>query len=178
MEAVLVQGAAPPQAGFRADPSGNSLFSSLPVPVLGALAGQVEAVALRRGQRFMPLLLDVPHVYFPVDCLLTIDILRPSGAASQLRVIGSDGMAGGLAMLLGTDLPNISLSVIRSGTSLRVPGKAFRQLLAVSVELRRLVRTYTLVLRGNVERWTALPGNSALGAPLLTQLNSVIARPH
>jgi hypothetical protein len=34
------------------------------------------------------------------------------------------------------------------------------------------------VLRGNVERWAALPGNAALGAPLLTQLNVTIARQH
>jgi hypothetical protein len=81
-------------------------------------------------------------------------------------------------MLVGADLPGLAVSVIRSGSSLRVPGAVFRQLLADSAELRRAVRTYTVVLRGNVERWAALPGNAALGAPLLTQLNVTIARQH
>ena len=72
----------------------------------------------------------------------------------------------------------LGVAVARSGTSLRVRGAAFRSLLAESAEFRRIVRGYTVVLRGNVERWTALPGNSALGAPLLSRLNAAIARQH
>jgi hypothetical protein len=165
---------------LRVDPAvaGNSLFDSLPGSVLAALRNRVETVHLVRGRCLMPLARDVPHVYFPVTSLLTIDVARAGAEASHLRVVGSDGMAGGLSMLVGADLPGLAVSVIRSGSSLRVPGAVFRQLLADSAELRRVVRTYTVVLRGNVERWAALPGNAALGAPLLTQLNVTIARQH
>lgn len=165
-----------PDAG--PDVAGNALLVSMPSAVLAALRPHVETVRVTRGRRLMTLARETPHVYFPVSTLLTIDVARVGAEPSHLRVVGNDGMAGGLSMLLGADLPGLSVSVARSGTSLRVPGAAFRQLLDDSAALRRIVRGYTVVLRSNVERWTALPGNAALGAPLLLQLNAAIARQH
>ncbi len=160
------------------DITGNSLLASMPAAVLAALRPHVQAVRVPRGRCLMTLARDAPYVYFPVSSLLTVDVARAGAAPSHLRVIGSDGMAGGLAMLLGADLPGLSVSVARSGLALRVPGAAFRDLLEDSAELRRIVRRYTAVLRDNVERWTALPGNAPLGLPLLAQLNLAIARQH
>ena len=164
--------------GAAADVAGNALLASMPSAVLAVLRPHIETVRVTRGRRLMTLAREAPHVYFPVSSLLTVDVARAGAEPSHLRVVGNDGMAGGLAMLLGADLPGLSVSVARGGASLRVPGAAFRALLAESAELRRIVRGYTVVLRGNVERWTALPGNAALGAPLLLQLNAAIARQH
>lgn len=168
----------PALPGAAADVAGNALLASLPPGVLAVLRPSIESVRVTRGSWLMTLVRNVPHVYFPVSTLLTIDVARVGAEPSHLRVVGSDGMAGGLAMLIGADLPGLSVSVARSGTSLRVPGAAFRQLLDDSAALRRIVRGYTIVLRSNVERWTALPGNASLGAPLLSQLNVAIARQH
>lgn len=179
MEARLDETARTRTAAAEPGGCGNTLLDSLPAAVVAALRPHVESVRLVRGRCLMTLARSVPHVYFPVGSLLTIDVARPDGAApSHLRVVGSDGMAGGLSMLVGADLPGLTVSVIRSGSSLRVPGAVFRQALLDSAELRRIVRGYTVVLRGNVERWAALPGNAALGAPLLAQLNVTIARQH
>ena len=178
MEARLDDTVRLTRPGAAADLSGNTLLASLPAVVLEALRAHLEAVRVTRGHRLMTLSREAPHVYFPVSSLLTIEVDRAGASPSHLRVIGSDGMAGGLAMLLGADLPGLGVAVARSGTSLRVRGAAFRSLLAESAEFRRIVRGYTVVLRGNVERWTALPGNSALGAPLLSRLNAAIARQH
>jgi hypothetical protein len=178
MHSQLDDARRPAPSGAAADVAGNSLLASLPPGVLAVLRPSVESVRVSRGRCLTTLARDVPHVYFPVSALLTIDVARVGAEPSHLRVVGSDGMAGGLSMLIGADLPGLSVSVARSGTSLRVPGAAFRQLLDDSAALRRLVRTYTVVLRGNVERWSALPGNAALGAPLLSQLNVAIARQH
>lgn len=167
---------APP--GAAADVAGNSLLASLPPGVLAVLRPSIESVRVTRGRCLMTLARDAPHVYFPVSTLLTVDVARVGAEPSHLRVVGNDGMAGGLAMLIGADLPGLSVSVARSGVSLRVPGAAFRELLDESAELRRVVRGYTAVLRSNVERWASLPGNAALGSPLLSQLNVAIARQH
>lgn len=175
--AVTPQGGATP-ADASAPALRNSFFDALPLPVLEALRPETETVLLPRGSCLMTLARNVPHVYFPLGSLLTVDVARAGAAASHLRVVGSDGMAGGLSMLVGADLPTLSVSVIRGGTSLRVPGAAFREVLAGSADLRRAVRAYTVVLRGNVERWTALPGNAALGAPLLARINDALARQH
>lgn len=163
--------------GTRVDPAANALLSSFPAAVLDVLLPRLDSVQLRSGQRLMTLAREVPHVYFPVSCLLTVDAVRPHGSPSHLRVIGSDGMAGGLAMLLGADLPAIGVSVVRAGRSLRVPGAAFRDVLDGSPELQRVLRAYTRVLRGNVEHWMALPGNGPMGAPLLAMINAAMARP-
>ena len=163
--------------GTLLDPAANTLLSSFPAAVLDVVLPRLDCVQLRCGQRLMTLARDVPYVYFPVGCLLTVDAVRPHGSPSHLRVIGSEGMAGGLAMLLGADLPALGVSVVRAGRSLRVPGAVFRAALDGSPELHRMLRSYTRVLRANVEHWTALPGNGPMGAPLLAMINAAMVRP-
>jgi CRP-like cAMP-binding protein len=115
-----------------------------------ALSRLLEPVALTFGQ-----ILQEPgvirHVYFPVDCLVSLFAPLSDHLAVEVGMVGSEGMVG-VSLALGVRASSVQALVQGSGTALRMEGGAFRRELGRNAPLQAGVSRYVHVLMGQLSQ--------------------------
>jgi len=117
----------------------NSVLAALPLTEYRLLLAGLEPVTLRSGDVLYEPGETIRHVYFPIDCavsLLTVADNRALGAA----LVGYEGMIG-ISLVLGVDVSNVRARVQATGTAMRIEAarfhKAFLQCPLLQRELYR-----------------------------------------
>lgn len=132
----------------------NKLLAALPARDYKRLSPHLEAVPLElktilheEGER-------VRYVYFPGEGLVSLLAVMEDGAASEVGLVGSEGMVG-LSALLGVDNAPGREIVQLSGAGVRVKAKLLRAEFRRGGALQDLLHRYTHVLFTQVSRSTA-----------------------
>lgn len=151
---------APPR-GLRRTPhddgasaTGNRLLDALPVAEYEWLRPQWEPRQLTAQQVLYEPGALVSHVYFPVNCVLSVLTVMANGAVAETVTLGNDGMAG-LGLYLGSDTALARTFCQVPGDVLQLPAAVFREAVARSDEFAWLVRRYTQVLFNQVAQTAA-----------------------
>ena len=87
----------------------------------------------------------IEHVYFPVECFISLITPIDQQAGFEVGMVGSEGMHG-ISLALGVDIAPQRALVQGAGSALRMEVAAFRRELARSASLRRLLNRYLYVL--------------------------------
>lgn len=95
-------------------------------------------VLCERGDR-------IDHVYFPIDCSISLTTPAGSHPGFELSMVGSEGMQG-ITLALGIEVAPQRGLVQGSGSALRMTTAAFQRELASSRTLPRLLDRYLYVL--------------------------------
>ncbi|MGE5523149.1 MAG: Crp/Fnr family transcriptional regulator [Rhodospirillaceae bacterium] len=96
----------------------NRLLNLLPEAEREALSRHMQKLALKQGLVLQEPGSDVPHVYFPLDCIVSQVLHMEDGAVVEVGTIGNEGIVG-LSLVLSS----------RQGTTTmmaQVPGDAYR----------------------------------------------------
>lgn len=91
----------------------NYLLSSLPVDAYARLVPNLELVALPLGKVLYESGDTLRHVYFPVDCIVSLLYVMEDGASAEISVVGKEGIIGVALFMGGESTP--SRAVIQSG---------------------------------------------------------------
>ncbi|MTV40911.1 Crp/Fnr family transcriptional regulator [Duganella radicis] len=128
----------------RAQPrlANNRLLASLPDEDQRQLAEQCETVRVENGQVLTEPGQEMRHVYFPIDCL--ISLLGVTGGRMTLEVgsLGREGMLGA-SVVLGNGRAQVRAVVQRSGRVYRMAAEDFVTEFYRMESLQRLLHRYT-----------------------------------
>ncbi len=84
----------------------------------------------------------VRHVYFPLDCLLSLLAVAEGRMTLEVGSVGREGMIGA-PVVLGHELAQVRAVVQRAGRAVRIDAGEFRLVYARMEPLQRLLHRYT-----------------------------------
>lgn len=97
----------------------NALLNTLAATVVNRLSPYLERVRLLREQTLHAPDLCQHHVYFPIDCIVSLQAMLRNGASDEIAIVGNEGVVG-LALILGDDHPPTRAVVRRAGNVWRL----------------------------------------------------------
>jgi CRP-like cAMP-binding protein len=83
----------------------------------------------------------IGHVYFPIDCAVTLLTTVEGGRALEVGLVGYEGMIG-VSLALGAERSSIRSVVQAGGTALRIKAARFSAILEQCAPLRRELNRY------------------------------------
>ncbi|KQN78782.1 Crp/Fnr family transcriptional regulator [Duganella sp. Leaf61] len=120
----------------------NRLLSSLPEEEQGQLARLGEIIKVEVGDVLYEPGQTVRHVYFPLDCLLSLLAVAEGRMTLEVGSVGREGMIGA-PVVLGHELAQVRAVVQRAGRAVRIDAGEFRLAYARMEPLQRLLHRYT-----------------------------------
>src|ERR1700730_2600734 len=132
----------------------NHLLSALPRKDYQKLLPVLEPVKLAFGEILYESHAQIRHVYFPVDCFVSMLTTVDAGRAAEVGLIGSEGMIG-IPMALGVAVSPFRAVVQGGGTAMRLKTVDFRRNFSSSAALKREVFLFTHLLMIQVAQTAA-----------------------
>jgi len=132
---------APGQSMVARDCIANSLLAALPRKDYLALLEGLEPVTLNYGAVLYQPGEPIGHVYFPVDCIVSLLTSVETGQAMEVGLVGREGMVG-ISLALATDVALVRALVQATGMAVRMKATRFYQALEQSPSLRGALHRY------------------------------------
>lgn len=132
--------AANPKAANEALPA-NSLLAALPRAEYRHLTAALEPLTVKFGEVLHEAGAPVRHVYFPVDCVVSLLATADDRQSLQAGLVGHEGMVG-ISLVLGVDTSSVRALVQTSGTAMRMKADGFRAAFQQCPQLQREMYRY------------------------------------
>ena len=132
----------------------NHLLGALPRKDYQKLLPALEPVKLAFGEILYESHAQIRHVYFPIDCFVSMLTTVDAGRAAEVGLIGSEGMIG-IPMALGVAVSPFRAVVQGGGTAMRLKTVDFRRNFSNSHALKREVFLFTHLLMIQVAQTAA-----------------------
>src|SRR5664279_607665 len=105
--------------------TGNRVLASIPPKARERLRAQLEPVTLTFGEVLYEPGKTIRHVYFPVDCLISLLTAVDKRRTLEVGMVGNEGMAG-MPFILGMGVSGVRAIVQGEGAALRMASGLFR----------------------------------------------------
>lgn len=119
----------------------NRLLRSLPPGVRLRFLRHLEPVELHFGQLLYEPERMIRHVYFPLDCLISLLSTVDDQRSLEVGMVGNEGMAG-LPVVLGVARSGVRAIVQSAGSALRIPTERIQRELEIAPQLRQALLRY------------------------------------
>src|SRR2546423_8690165 len=96
----------------RQDPKRNQLLDALSALELARIREHLEAVDMPLGGVVYESGRPLAHVYFPIDCVVSLLYVLENGASAEIAVVGNEGVVGISLFMAGQTTP--SRAMLRS----------------------------------------------------------------
>jgi len=123
-------------------PPQNHLLAALCSEVRSRLQHHLERVPMPLGKVLYESGDLMRHVYFPIDCIVSMLYVMESGASAEISMVGNEGFVG-VAMLMGGGGTTGRAVVQSAGSAWRLPASRLREEFERHSELQQLVLRYT-----------------------------------
>ena len=143
----------------------NSLLAALPHAEYQRLLTGLEPVTLTFGEALYATGAPIRYVYFPIDCLVSLQTPADGRHALEVGLVGHEGMVG-IPLALGIDVSPMRALVQGTGTAMRMDAEYFRKELVQSMPLQRVLYRYTHALMAQVAQTAACNNFHAVKARL------------
>lgn len=126
-------------------PNENHLLAMLPPEDFEALRDDLELVHLPLGDSVSEPYIEMKHVYFPVDAIVSLLCVMENGGSAEIAVVGFEGVVGVSLFMGGETTP--SRAVVQSaGHAYRLPGNVLKTEFYRGGPMQRLLLRYTQAL--------------------------------
>jgi CRP-like cAMP-binding protein len=123
-------------------PRQNHLLAALPEAVYERLLPSLELVPMRLGEVLYTSGSELPYLYFPISCIVSLVYVMTNGASAEIAVTGYEGLLGVSLLLGGQTTPNQAV-VQSGGHAYRIGAKAIKYEFDQSGPLQHLLLLYT-----------------------------------
>ncbi|WP_268801006.1 Crp/Fnr family transcriptional regulator [Pseudomonas huanghezhanensis] len=123
----------------------NYLLAALNHEEFKRLAPHLEPVTLTLGQVLCEPGDTLSHVYFPIDCIVSLVHVTQSGESAEIAVVGNEGLVG-IALFMGGDSTSSRAVVQSAGNAFRLPGQKIKMEFERHGDLLLLMLRYTQAL--------------------------------
>lgn len=132
----------------------NHLLAVLPVKERDGFLAECTAVDLALGSILYEQGERIRHVYFPIDCFISMLMIVDGHSTLEVGMVGSEGMCGH-ALILGSNVAPLRALVQGAGAAWRMKTATFRRQLEGMPVLRQLLDRYVYVLFGQLAQTAA-----------------------
>ena len=126
-------------------PTENHLLRTLAAGSMVRLLPHLERIELPLGTVLYESGEALRHVYFPVDCIVSLLYVLLDGSSAEIAVVGNDGLVGIPLFMGGETTPNRAL-VQSAGHAYRLPGPRLKEEFHSNDTLQGLLLRYTQAL--------------------------------
>jgi CRP-like cAMP-binding protein len=134
-------------------PIGNRVLAGILPKDYGSL-DELEPVTLRFGQILYEAGGRISHVYFPIDCLISLLTAVDKRRTLEVGMVGNEGMTG-MPFILGMGVSGVRALVQGAGRALRMPAAPFRIEFERNQPLRQALFRYTYALMAQISQTAA-----------------------
>jgi CRP-like cAMP-binding protein len=135
-------------------PPNNWVLASIPAKQYERLRVQLEPVTLAFGQVLYEPGGVIRHVYFPIDCLISLLTAVDRGRTLEVGMVGNEGMAG-MPFILGMGVSGVRALVQGGGDALRIAAGPFQDEFARNPPLQQALYRYTYALMAQISQTAA-----------------------
>ena len=132
----------------------NRILSSIPPQEFRRLGKQLVPVTLKLGQVLYEPGKAIRHVYFPIDCLVSLLTAVDKGRTLEVGMVGHEGMAG-MPFILGVGVSGVRALVQGAGQALRMHAAPFRIEFDRNPNLQQALYRYTYALMAQISQTAA-----------------------
>ncbi len=132
----------------------NRVLASVPTKDRRRLRAQLEPVTLKFRQVLYEPGLTIRHVYFPIDCLISLLTAVDKRRTLEVGMVGNEGMAG-MPFILGVGKSGVRALVQGAGTALRMPSGPFLAEFNRNASLQQALYRYTFALMTQISQTAA-----------------------
>ncbi len=126
-------------------PRQNHLLAALPQAVYERLLPNLELVPMSLGEVLSTSGGELPYVYFPTTCIVSLVYVMANGSSAEIAVTGYEGLLGVSLLLGGQTTPNQAV-VQSAGYSYRIRAEAIKHEFEQGGPLQHLLLLYTQAL--------------------------------
>ena len=134
--------------------SANHVLASIPPRDYKRLHAHLEPVELKFGEVLFEPGEAIKHVYFPVDCLISLLTAVDKRRTLEVGMVGNEGMAG-MPFILGMGVSGVRAIVQGSGNALRMASAPFRIEFERNQPLQDALYRYTYALMAQISQTAA-----------------------
>lgn len=127
------------------DPRQNHLLAALSRDEYQRLAPHLERVELTLGESLVESGKVMRHVYFPVDCIVSLLCVMEDGDSTEIAVVGAEGIVG-ISLFMGGETTPSRAIVQSAGTAYRLKGQLIKDEFDRASTLQYLLLRYTQAL--------------------------------
>jgi len=128
-----------------ADTRCNALLAALSTVAHARLSPHLEPVRLLRDQRIHDPHVPQRHVYFPIDCIVSLQTVLSDGSSDEIAIVGNEGVVG-IAVVMGSDSAPSRALVRRAGHGWRIKAECLRHEFQRTGELQLALLRYSQAL--------------------------------
>jgi CRP-like cAMP-binding protein len=132
----------------------NRVLASIPPKEYRRLGAQLEPVTLKFGQVLYEPGGTIRHVYFPIDCLISLLTAVDKRRTLEVGMVGNEGMAG-MPFILGMGVSGVRALVQGAGDALRMAAAPFRIEFDRNRLLQEALFRYTYALMAQISQTAA-----------------------
>jgi CRP-like cAMP-binding protein len=132
----------------------NRVLASIPIKESVRLRSQLELVRLDFGQVLYEPGGTIKHVYFPLDCLISLLTAVDKRRTLEVGMVGNEGMAG-MPFILGMGVSGVRALVQGGGSALRIASVPFRLEFSRNLALQQALFRYTYALMAQISQTAA-----------------------
>lgn len=132
----------------------NRVLMTIPPMEYKRLQAHLEPVKLKFGQILYNPGKPIQHVYFPVDCLISLLTAVDKRRTLEVGMVGREGMAG-MPFILGMGISGVRAVVQGSGTALRMASAPFRTEFDRNRPLQQALFRYLYALMAQISQTAA-----------------------
>ena len=130
---------------LQQDPRRNHLLAALPKDEYQRLVPQLKRVELTLGDSLAESGKVMRHVYFPVDCIVSLLCVMDDGDSTEIAVVGSEGIVG-IALFMGGESTPSRAIVQSAGSAYRLDGQLLKDEFDRASTFQYLLLRYTQAL--------------------------------
>ncbi|MCC7327856.1 MAG: Crp/Fnr family transcriptional regulator [Burkholderiales bacterium] len=134
--------------------SANRVLARIPAKEYQRVKAQLEPVAVSFGQVLYEPGAMIRHVYFPVDCLISLLTTVDKRRSLEVGMVGNEGMAG-MPFILGMGVSGVRALVQGAGSALRMASGPFRTEFDRNTPLQEALHRYTYALMAQISQTAA-----------------------
>jgi len=132
----------------------NRILRSIPPREYRRLSDQLAPVKLKFGQVLYEPGKPIKHVYFPIDCLVSLLTTVDKSRLLEVGMVGNEGMAG-MPFILGVGVSGVRALVQGAGQALRMAAAPFRVEFDRNPTLQQALYRYTYALMAQISQTAA-----------------------
>jgi CRP-like cAMP-binding protein len=128
-----------------AGPRSNRLLACLPDADRERIFHHLELVPMRLGQVVYESGVTLKHVYFPIDCIVSLLYVMKDGDSAEVAMVGNEGIVG-ISLFMGGEATTGRAVVQSDGHALRLKDTVLKQEFGRGGALQHLLLRYTQAL--------------------------------
>jgi CRP-like cAMP-binding protein len=127
------------------DPHRNHILDALPADDLARLLPHLELVPMPLGHVLYESGIQMRHVYFLTDAIVSMLYVMEDGASAEIAVVGNEGVVG-VSLFMGGETTTSRAVVQSAGHAYRLKGQLLKDEFFRAGPMQRLLLRYTQAL--------------------------------